>query len=262
MVKATKWASAISSALRPSISAPSTRASRCVSRSKVAWARSVPARSSRSSSSSAARSARPMTVPPARTWREGRVELVEHGALADPTGGAGFDALRQDHAAPLGGQHHDLRSCRQQWSDELDPAADTAAEVDVQEHTLRLEALRMSDHVECRRPADRLHVPTTCGQRQLQPNRHQRVIIDDEHPPAHRTTAGCRATRGSVSGEADGELGRLNANDAPPPGRRSTVSDPAWSTISRRAMNRPSPEPELCAPAPTTLEHRLGHRCA
>ena len=37
-------------------------------------------------------------------------------------------------------------------------------------------------------------------------------------------------------------------NDAPPPSRGNTVREPPWSTISRRAMCRPSPEPGLCAP--------------
>ena len=63
--------------------------------------------------------------PPGEDKADDRVDLVEHGALADPTGGAGFDALRQHHAAHLGGQHHYLRARRHQWLDELDPAADT-----------------------------------------------------------------------------------------------------------------------------------------
>ena len=118
-----------------------------------------------------------------------RVDLVEHGTLADPTGSTGFDALRQHHAAHLGGQHHYLRTCRHQWLDELDPAS-CSAEVDVEEHALRLESLGMLDHMIWRRAANRLDIPTTSGQRQLQANCHQHLILDDEEPPAHRRTTG------------------------------------------------------------------------
>ena len=56
--------------------------------------------------------------------------------------------------------------------------------------TAALEALRMLDHMILRRPADHLHVPTTRGQRQLQCHCHQGLILNDEDPPAHRTTTG------------------------------------------------------------------------
>ena len=67
VVSATKCSRAISSALRPSVSAARTRASRCVNCSKVACARSARARSSRRCSSSSARSVRPMIASPERT---------------------------------------------------------------------------------------------------------------------------------------------------------------------------------------------------
>src|SRR4051812_23422291 len=97
----------------------------------------------------------------------GQLDLVDVRVLADPPNSAGFDALRQNQAAPLASEHHYLCAGRHQWSDEIDTTAHAVPEVEVEEDTLRLEAFSMSDHIARSRTAGGLDLPTTGGQRQL-----------------------------------------------------------------------------------------------
>ena len=88
----------------------------------------------------------------------------------------------------LGGEHHHLGTGREERADQVDPAADGLAEADVQQHALRLELPGVLDDV-CRgRAVGGLDLPAACGQRQLETDGDQGVILDDENAPGHAAT--------------------------------------------------------------------------
>ncbi len=124
VVSATKWALAISSALRPCVSAASTSASRCVSWENVACARSAVARSTRSSSSFSARSVRPRIGRPATAaLLERRVDLVEVLDTRIQPGGVRFEFSCEDGPSTLGGQQRRTRAERYGGTDQVDAVA-------------------------------------------------------------------------------------------------------------------------------------------
>ena len=122
-----------------------------------------------------------------------------------------------EHAAPgLGGEHHHFGAGGTQRCDEVDAAADTFAEVDVQQHALRLEPPGLLDDIGGRRAVGGLHLPAPGRQRQLETDCDQGVVLDDEHPRRHGNGRRKRST-----------------NDVPPPRRGRTEIEPPCSAISR-----------------------------
>ena len=112
---------------------------------------------------------------------ERRLQVVEEDVLADPTGCAGLDGGRQHAVMSLGGEHHDLGTGREEWTDQIDATPDDLAEADVEQHALRLEPGGVLDDVGRRRPVGRFDRPSPRRQRQLEADGDEGVILDDEH---------------------------------------------------------------------------------
>ena len=206
---------------------------RAVSCSNGVSALRSPARSMRSSSIIASRAVQPIRGVPASTSVSAADDLVEEGVLADPAGGALLQT-RGEHGAPgLGGEHHDFGAGGAQRGDEVDAAADAVAEVDVEQHALGLEPPGVLDHGGRRRAVGGLDLPAACRQRQLETDRHQGVVLDDEHPPGHGHST--RRKRSTNVVPPPGRGGRRSTRPAQPSPAGRCTGRARTAAVTRRA---------------------------
>ena len=99
------------------------------------------------------------------------------------------------------------------------------AEVQVDQHAVRLERRGQLQHVVDGGTVGHLHLPAAGPQGELHAGGDEAMVLDDEDPPGHDATAFSRAGASRCS----------STTDVPPPGRASTRIDPSCSSIRRCA---------------------------